>query len=333
MGDRPTGPVSAAAFGAVRSQSSYLGWLESALGRKAPVINLGAEARQAVVGQAVGYDASVIAPFVRSLRAHYDGPTVLIVDDDPEILALLDRFGVSTMLATPTTGWRPHPVVARFADYACLIEGWDTVRHVLLTDTRDVIFQGDPFDPVPDQLEGFEELAPGLSLADHAFNMKHIKAVASEGLAEAFADRPSLCVGTVIGPRAEIARLCRVMLMMLAVPRSSVGGDFGADQAAFNLAIHMGLVDARIRPNYSRVATIGLATACGLTFDGHRVVNADGSISPIVHQYDRHPEIARALHHRWGGALLPPARSTARSLRGRMHQLRRSFMRRTPVLR
>lgn len=38
----------------------------------------------------------------------------------------------------------------------------------------------------------------------------------------------------------------RPCLMLAAAPRSAIGGVLGADQAAFNLAIHMDLVQASI---------------------------------------------------------------------------------------
>ena len=96
-------------------------------------------------------------------------------------------------------------------------------------------------------LEGSELVVLGLS----------VTVALAPGLAAAVADRPCLCVGTLVGMRVEVARLSRLILSLAATPRSEIGGAFGADQAAFNLAVHQGLVSSSIRPNYGRVATLG----------------------------------------------------------------------------
>ena len=69
------------------AKSAYLGWLAGAmLGERgkpassAPVDDL-------ILGYATGYDAADVAPFVRSLRAVFDGPVVLVVDQEPALLA------------------------------------------------------------------------------------------------------------------------------------------------------------------------------------------------------------------------------------------------------
>ena len=99
-----------------------------------------------------------------------------------------------------------------------------------------------------------------------------------------------------MGPRREIVRFCRLVLMLAAIPRSEIGGAFGADQAACNIAVHMGLVEAEVRANYGRVATLGLTPGETLGFENGQVINPDGSISAIVHQHDRHPHLAEAVH-------------------------------------
>lgn len=313
--------------------SPYLGWLSLALMQPRKEAKPSAVGpADLVLGYATGYDAAVIAPFVRSLRAVFDGPAALVVDRRDDVLALLAEHGIEAVHPEVLPGWEPHAVVARFAAYVRLMERWPDAVDVLLTDVRDVVFQGDPFEPAPRRLEVFNEWEDGV-LGDHAFNMKHLSAVAGEEMTAALADRPCLCVGTVIGPRDEVARLCRIMLMLAAVPRSEIGGAFGADQASFNLAIHLDLVRASIQPNYGRVATIGMTPGESLrAVDGY-VLNPDGGVSPILHQHDRHPALAEAVHARWGGGDQYHGREKSRSIADRSLRLRRSLMRRLPELR
>ncbi|MCA0367168.1 MAG: hypothetical protein LCH57_03785 [Proteobacteria bacterium] len=309
------------------ARSDYLDWLAQALAETEEFEPL--PDGDVVVGYATGYDAADIAPFVLSLRAVFDGPVALVVDDEPDLRAFLTRNGVTAVDAPTWRGWAPHPVMQRFVAFAGLLG--DRPGAALACDVRDVIFQAPPFAPAPQGLEAFVE-ADG-PLADHAFNMKYLRALFGEGLAAAVADRPCLCVGTLVGTRVEVARLSRLILSLAATPRSEIGGAFGADQAAFNLAVYQGMVAARIQPNYGRVATLGLTPGERLAFVDGRVMNPDGTASPIVHQHDRHPHLDAPVHARWGGGLEHRKRVRPKSAGQKWAKLKASLRRRTPELR
>ena len=313
------------------AKSAYLDWLAGAmLGRREAAVSDAAD--DLVLGYATGYDAADVAPFVRSLRAVFDGPVALVVDQDPALLAFLAEHRIEAVAPATVEGWAPHPVVARFAAFDRLMSERPHARNVLLTDVRDVVFQAAPFEPQPQGLEFFNEYADG-ALGDHAFNMKYLRGVGGEAVARALADKPCLCVGTVMGPREAMMRFCRTLLMLAAVPRSEIGGAFGADQAACNIAVHLGLIEGEVVPNYGRVATLGLTPSADLRLVDGRIVNPDGGVSPIVHQHDRHPALAAAMHERWGGGMEHRARVRPKSSAERQRKLRDSFMRRLPELR
>lgn len=312
------------------AKSDYLTWLSQALGTARVQAVSGGGSTDAVVGYATGYDAHHIAPFVRSLRAVFDGEIALAADARPDVQALFAEHDVR-FLAQPTTqGWSPHPVMARFAAVDAHLAGRGDIRSVLLTDVRDVIFQRPPFAPAPERLEVFLE---GDRLGAHAFDMKYLRALAGDAIAQGLADAPAICVGTILAPRADMIRFCRTVLMLAAVPRSEMGGSFGADQAACNMAVHMGLLEADVRANYGRVATIGLAAAEGFAFRDGQVVNPDGSISAIVHQHDRHPALAEGVRGRWAIGLEARERVTPRTLGSRLQRLKQSLARRLPEAR
>lgn len=316
---------------AAAAKSAYLGWLAAVLTRRRAERPVAAAATtDLVLGYATGYDASDIAPFVRSLRAVFDGNVALVVDDRPDVAALLQDHGVRALEAPAVDGWSPHPVMERFAAFERHLVDNAAGGNVLLTDVRDVVFQGAPFSPAPTGLEVF--LEDGV-LGDHAFNMKHLRAVAGNAIADGLAGCPAVCVGTVMGPQEEVIRFCRLVLMLAAIPRSGCGGAFGADQAACNLAIHLGLIPARVCENHGRVATVGLTLPQLLSVKDSRVLNPDGSVSAILHQHDRHPHLVAAVRELWGQGL--EARERVRPPNGaaRARQFWVSVGRRVPELR
>ncbi len=311
----------------------YLSWLASSLGApRAP--RTGGGAARAVMGYATGYGAAELEVFVRSLRAHFDGDVILFVDQDrPDVAELLKTFDVISAGLPWGEAWSPHPVTARFGAYVNWLSDRPWIEEVLLTDVRDVVFQGDPFAEPVTRLEAFTE-SEGDRLADHAFNMKHLRSLVGEGMTQSVAGRACLCAGTIVGPAREMMQLCRVLLMTAAIPRSGVAASFGTDQAAYNLAVHLGVVDADIRPNFGRVATIGLSNAGGLTVreDG-LIVNPDGGVSPVVHQYDRHPHLTAAVRAKWGRDGYCVTEARRKTFSDRRRRLATSIGRRLPELR
>ncbi|MDP1914112.1 MAG: hypothetical protein Q8K49_12360 [Brevundimonas sp.] len=285
-----------------------------------------------VLGAATGYGVADIAPFVRSLRAVYQGGAALVVDEASALTSFLEAHDIKAVPATSSPAWSPHPVMTRFAAFDRILAQRPGPGSVLITDVRDVVFQSSPFDPAPGVLELFVEFEGG-RLGDHAFNRKHLRALVGDDLAATMAHRPCLCVGTVMGSRAGVSRFCRTILMLAAIPRSHIGGAFGADQAACNLAAHLGLVEHEVRANYGRVATVGLTPSDTLTVSEGVILNPDGSASAIVHQYDRHPHLMDAVHGLWGAGLERRERVRPTTFDDRAKKLRNSMLRRLPELR
>lgn len=318
-------------------KSAYLGWLSAAIAGERGASTLSAAGEQSMVlGYATGYDVADVALFIRSLRDHYQGPCALVVDPDPGLRAFLAGHDIEALDApNPPQNqedWQPHPVVSRFAGFEALLAARPWVKYALLTDVRDVVFQGDPFLPTPHPLEVFSEC--DTPLEGHDFNMKYMRAIVGDGMARSLGDRACICVGTVMGERDELMRFCRLILMLGAIPRSEVGGAFGADQATANLAVHLGLIDAVVEANFRRVATIGLTPEGEVTFDGQAIRNPDGGLSSIVHQHDRHPEVLRGVQALWGQGLETRERvKPHKSLSDRSQKWADSIRKRLPELR
>lgn len=290
------------------TRSTYLDWLGRSMRPVGPSPTSGEAARRdLVLGYATGYGREQVEAFVRSLRAVYDGDAALFVSADAELATFLADHRIEALAAPADSGWTPAPVVARFAGYAAEVAARPGLGDVMLTDVRDVIFQGSPFEPRAKGLEVFIEDEQH-RLGDHDFQIKYLGALIGKPLTDAVRTYPSLCAGVIVGPAAQVGRLCRLILTLGAIPRSAVGGGFGVDQASLNVAVHYGLIEAIISDNFGRVATIGMSPE-GVTAAHGRIVNRDGSVSPVVHQYDRLPDLMDLVRARWGSDM--PDRETA----------------------
>ncbi len=282
--------------------STYLRWLGDQLSVAAPDVRRAAGRfdPDLVIGYATGYGPGAMSAFVRSLRAVYGGRIALYVDPGrPDVDELLEAHGVDRLtLGRNGGGWRPHPAVERFGAYLSGLDAYPEARRVLMTDVRDVVFQDHPLQEPVAELEFYPESGDD-TLAEDPKNLAWLRRLVGEPIADQLLGRTCICAGTIIGHADEVRRLCRLLLFLGGIPRSGHGGAFGADQAACNLSVYLGLCPGEVRPNFTRVATLQRTPSSSLRVEGGRLLNPDGSISPIVHKYDRHPVLLAAVEARW----------------------------------
>jgi hypothetical protein len=314
----------------LKTSSTYLRWVSAAL-KSDEFVDHESVKDGWVIGLAVGYNSAELEPFVLSLRENFKGRITLIIKNDSEVIAFLNRNFVEFRVWPDYRGWRPHFVVERFALFANMLKMAPKDTQVLLTDVRDVVFQGAIFDPPLCNLEVFAE-GVGITMSEHAFTRRYGEALVGRHLSSAMDDQVPLCAGTIMGRADKVAALCRTMLFLSSIPRSGRGGAFGADQAALNVAVHFGLVEFEMQPNYGRVSTLGWHdnVSAQATADGV-ILNPDGSKSPIVHQYDRRDDLANAIARRW--STLPVVRVKPVTWRQRKAKVAASLRKWLPELR
>jgi hypothetical protein len=166
------------------------------------------------------------------------------------------------------------------------------VDQVFLTDVRDVFFQRDPFDPAIDGLEVYLE-DPSVTLVGEPRNRKWIRDLYGRGELRAIGDQVVSCSGTVAGSRDAILGYLDAMAEEIERHRRPLGSH---DQGVHNHLLRRGLLrSANIVANgHGRVLTMGRVAAFDRDDEG-RVVNADGTVPAVLHQYDRHTSFATEL--------------------------------------
>jgi hypothetical protein len=185
------------------------------------------------------------------------------------------------------------PEVARHLRYyEYLVSLPAGVEAVMLTDTRDVVFQRDPFDfDIDGRLNCFlEDLR--FTLGSEPVNSGWVVSAFGEGGLERIADRPISCAGVTVGPVDAVVSYLETMVEWLT--RVLPNPWHGSDQAVHNYVIHTNVVsNVRLVPNgQGPVLTMGLMPQ---DITDNALVGADGLPINVLHQYDRHPSIEELL--------------------------------------
>jgi hypothetical protein len=207
---------------------------------------------------------------------------------------------------------RPSLRLARWRAYECRLEGFAALRwghyydvlhalsgadQVLLTDVRDVVFQRDPFESRVEGLEVFLE-DPSMTLGSQPHNRKWLLDLYGSQELAAIGNEVVSCCGTVAGGSEPILTYVEAMWQEITRRRRPVGN---RDQAIHNYLLRRGeLGPVTIVPNgQGRVLTMGGMRRIQSDESG-TILNDDGLASPILHQYDRHPDLAVKLLGRIG---------------------------------
>jgi hypothetical protein len=163
---------------------------------------------------------------------------------------------------------------------------------VMITDLRDVVFQRDPF---ADPVTGLEVYLEDSSeqIGHDGFNTTWLRNLYGSEFVEARRGQPLSCSGVVIGTRTAMMTYLNEMATGIVWRRRPMGSH---DQAVHNGLLHTGrLRSAKVVPNeHGRVLTLGGMTALPMS-DGGDLLNADGTIPAVIHQWDRHPELITRL--------------------------------------
>lgn len=271
-----------------------------------------------VLTSASGYAPDAVLPFLHSLRNVHQGDVVLLTDAPAGHFDTIAANYRCRVVRFDTIGHGPN--VDRFLwAQALLREGaaWD---HVLLVDVRDVLFQAPPFAvPPAAPLEVF--LEPKLIGACDQ-NRRWLRFLYGAETLDRLRRNEICCAGTTFGTTAGMRRYLDAMVAEFE--RFAAAGRrlaWGADQAAHNHLVHAGLLGECRATRSGKGLVRNMHHEKRFVFDREgRLLNADGGVCPVLHQYDRTLDLFRGafLRNVYGagegegrsGVLLPdPPRS------------------------
>jgi hypothetical protein len=254
-----------------------------------------------VVTVATGYSADLLKPLVESLREHSDAHLIIAADADSgfeEYYA--DRNGPSIPVSK-ACGYRPYPALARIEYYLEILNALPTsIGQLLLVDSRDVVFQADPFDGLSQRdLVFFAENNDTTSWTMRTTNGRWAWAMLPEKLRKSLKGKPIVNGGVISGTPAGIDRMCRAKLTIALSTHEWTKHTTGLDNLSTNLIAHSRMAgDCEIIPNHQFVANVYRDTAMVIDTDGAISVQ-DGRPCPVVHMYDRQPALLDHVNQRY----------------------------------
>lgn len=189
-----------------------------------------------------------------------------------------------------------HLFFLRHLLYLRYLEKNPGIGRVLMSDCRDVYFQGDPFSDWPGPgLHAFEEDRSTL-IGQCRFHREWLGEFGGAATLDRLAGEARFCAGTIMGDRSSVIPFLEIMVAatkLLPTFRS-----YGGDQGLYNILAHEGRIPHLVRHgnDESVVYTVGGVPReeVRLDADGY-VVNDRGYRAPVLHQYDRRPGAAQSL--------------------------------------
>jgi hypothetical protein len=190
------------------------------------------------------------------------------------------------------------PLHARFFAYLDALEAlYPAVQRVFLTDVRDVVFQDDPFRFTDDKVWAFEEdIRAGMQFSE--LNRSWYVDTFGRRAWRKIERCPAICAGTILGGREAALRYLRTLTTVMMTRPPVIGGD----QAIHNYVCRQKLVPVEVVPNEAgAVLTLQSMADAELRYDADgRVLNRAGDPYPVLHMYDRIPELRRRVLARLG---------------------------------
>jgi hypothetical protein len=153
--------------------------------------------------------------------------------------------------------------------------------HVLMADSRDVIFQANPF-----PCAGLHSFGENETIGASHFARRWFQLSYGGGTFRRLAPNAFVCAGVTLGDTPAVL----AYLDAMCAESLRVRDYGGVDQAIHNYVLHTGLAPATVHP-FGEGCAINLNNIklSALRVESGRLLNAAGEPYAVVHQYDRVP--------------------------------------------
>jgi len=267
--------------------------------RNSRIIAKTAQKSDMIIGAAVGYSTEHIKPFILSLRATgYKGRLLLLIDKlDFRTVSFLREYDVELIWQGGCRNSTMPVHSQRYFNFSEILRKERGIKRVMLSDVRDVIFQGNPFDNCGgDSLYTFGE-DNSMKLGQCPYNSGWILNLYGDEILKRLSDGIIICCGVTIGGYSKMLNY----LDLLCGEISVIPLIHGADQGAHNLLIRTGRIpnvvvtDNEAGPVY----TLHYVHPDRIRTDSDGFIINDAGRPAVVHQYDRHPALMKIVQEKY----------------------------------
>jgi hypothetical protein len=266
------------------------------------------DGRRLVLGAAIGFRVEQVRAFVESLRANYQGEVLLLLSwPGLRIARYLKSRDVDVIRVFQTRSFTRSVHARRYAIYLDYLQArLSRYDQVMMSDVRDVVFQRNPFDGITSPKCHFYLESAVRTIGENPTNLRWVRGCFSSAEAERLAACRISCSGITIGGTAAImAYLERMAARIRAMPwRIYRRIGHGYDQAIHNYLVHLDpAIDGIVVDNNRHIATMALEPRAFYRLDRESLIyGPDNHLFPICHQYDRFPDLLKAIEARYAGA-------------------------------
>jgi len=267
--------------------------------------------RNLILGISDNYNYYHLSRFFESLfRTGYDGHVVLYAGPNtgPNTLRKLHSLGVEVIRYESRFPYIPVPHPDNFKSlpnnihiynfrhflyYDYLLKHESEFANVMLSDTRDVVFQKDPFAfPIADSLHVAME-SREKSIGSCTYNSQWVLKGFGQAKLNELSDKIVSCAGTTLGPMKHMKRYLNSMLHSIIGLNDAYNC---ADQAVHNALLYAGALQpvSRLFNDRTPILTVGHEFSFQHDSEGY-LLDGSGYRSNTVHQYDRHPTLMKTI--------------------------------------
>jgi hypothetical protein len=280
----------------------------------APIADIAAAAsfdpdrRRLVLGAAVGFDVAQVRVFVESLRANYAGDVLLLIRwPGLRVARYLKSRRIRVIRVLQTRSFTRSVHARRYAIYLEFLRArLSRYDQVMISDVRDVVFQRNPFDGIASPKCHFYLESAVRTIGEDPTNSRWVRGCFSADEAERLAACRISCSGITIGGTAAIVAYLELMVERIRVLPWRIYRKIGHgyDQAIHNYLVHLAPeVAGIVVENNRHIATMALEARAFYRLDREALIHGpDDHLFAICHQYDRFPDLRKAVEARFAPA-------------------------------
>jgi hypothetical protein len=169
---------------------------------------------------------------------------------------------------------------------------------VLLSDTKDVVFQSNPFVNLPEEFLYFFTEDTHVSIGQNVFNAEWMMRDYGESVFDQIKDLPIICAGTILGSRNHVLHYLTCLLNeMIRMGNNRSPETMVVDQTITTYLAHLcpqEYLPRTIKFNGDIIGTVGVSISEAehgrprdeIVFDMGKIY-VNGQMPAVIHQYDR----------------------------------------------